>query len=114
MHPHSRRDRAGGCEMTFSEVLKHFPNARKNGSGYVSRCPVHEPDGERHNPSLSLKPGDNGGTVIHCHAGCAKKDIVAAVGLTMADLMPERNGNGQSGKRIVATYDYTDEAGKLL
>jgi hypothetical protein len=39
---------------------------------------------------LSIRQGDNGGAVVHCHAGCAAETVVAALGLTMADLMPRK------------------------
>jgi len=50
--------------------------------------------------------------LIDCKAGCKPDDIVAAIGLTMRDLFP--SSNGQPRGRIVKTYDYTDEHGKLL
>ena len=58
--------------------------------------------------------------MLHCHDGYEPAAVVAAVGLTLADLMPLRSepmGNkpNTNGKlRIVATYDYLDEAGELL
>jgi putative DNA primase/helicase len=52
----------------------------------------------------------NGDVLVHCHAGCALDDVLAAVGLDKRDLFAESNGNRQ----IVAEYDYLDETGKLL
>jgi 5S rRNA maturation endonuclease (ribonuclease M5) len=71
-------------------------------------CPAHE---DTH-PSLSVSEGVNGGAVLHCHTGCTPEQIVAALGLTMADLFTTRT-NGTS-REIVATYNYTDEHGTLL
>jgi 5S rRNA maturation endonuclease (ribonuclease M5) len=49
--------------------------------------------------------------VLHCHAGCRTEDVIAHLELGWADLFPEdRNGKAE----IVATYDYTDEQGRLL
>jgi 5S rRNA maturation endonuclease (ribonuclease M5) len=52
---------------------------------------------------------------LKCFAGCTLESIMGTLGLKLADLFPPRTGNGADPKgRIVATYDYTDEAGKLL
>jgi archaellum biogenesis ATPase FlaH len=61
---------------------------------------------------LSVKDGDRG-IVVKCFAGCLTKDIVAAMGLSLSALFTEPQ-NGHSAPVIVATYDYTDEAGTLL
>lgn len=71
-------------------VLSHFPDAKRNGTGWRAKCPAH--DGDSPN-SLSIAPGENGGTVLHCFKGCSAESIVSAVGLTMPDLMPA-NSNG--------------------
>jgi 5S rRNA maturation endonuclease (ribonuclease M5) len=53
--------------------------------------------------------------LLHCFAGCACDEILSAVGLTKRDLFPRRaSGNQERLGRIVATYDYVDENGKLL
>jgi 5S rRNA maturation endonuclease (ribonuclease M5) len=52
---------------------------------------------------------------LKCFAGCTLESIMGTLGLKLADLFPPRTGNGADPKgRIVATHDYTDEAGKLL
>ena len=98
--------------MTFQEILARFPNAKKNGDGYTDCCPAH-PDRD---PSLSIKEGDDGRTLLLCRAGCATENIVAAKGLRMADLFPpEAPGSERHNKPdIIAVYDYTDATGKLL
>src|SRR6476620_10954754 len=92
--------------MQLSEILPRFPDARPHGDGYESRCPAH--DDKR--ASLSLSPAENGGVVLHCHAGCSAKSVVSAAGLTMADLMPAK----EERAKVVVEYDYVDEAGELL
>jgi hypothetical protein len=47
--------------------------------------------------------------LLHCSASCELEKIVEAMGLEMRDLWPSTNGQGE--RRIVATYDYTDERG---
>jgi putative DNA primase/helicase len=71
-------------------------------------CPAHED----RNPSLAIRLADDGRVLLHCHAGCPKGEVVSAMGLEWRDLF-ERNG-GYAQRRILATYDYTDEHGELL
>jgi hypothetical protein len=53
---------------------------------WIARCPAHDDKG----PSLSIRELDDGRTLIHCFAGCPPADVVAAVGLQLADLFPDR------------------------
>jgi hypothetical protein len=77
-----------------------------NDRGWSACCPAHNDS----TPSLSISNG-NQGVVLHCHAGCSTDNIVAELGLKMADLFDTPQSNGSE---IVATYDYTDERGDLL
>jgi hypothetical protein len=43
--------------------------------------------GDEH-PSLTITPAD-GRALVYCHAGCAVEDVLAAIGLVMADLFDE-------------------------
>ncbi|MEZ6139186.1 MAG: hypothetical protein R3B84_01325 [Zavarzinella sp.] len=40
-------------------------------------CPAHND----YTPGLSIKETDDGKVLLHCHAGCEVKEIVAAMGL---------------------------------
>jgi len=83
---------------------------RRTGTGWTTRCPAHDD----HNPSLSVTNGD-GRVLLRCQAGCDTEDVVAAINMTMADLFDQPRDPGTSSRpNIVATYDYTDEAGELL
>lgn len=96
----------------MERILPTLNGLRKTGNGqWEARCPCHDDN----RASLSVGRGDNGQTLLHCHAGCATADIVAALGLKMSDLAPD-NGNGRpAGKpEIVKLYDYQDESGELL
>lgn len=80
----------------------------KGGSGqWSARCPAHD---DRRS-SLSVSIGEGGRVLLKCHAGCTAEEIVTALGLSMKDLFvdkpPER-------PRVVAAYDYRDDAGNLL
>jgi hypothetical protein len=54
-----------------------------------ARCPVHDD----RSPSLSIGLGRDGRVLLRCHAGCDAESIVAAMGLTMADLHPRRTSS---------------------
>ncbi|MFZ1936665.1 MAG: DUF3987 domain-containing protein [Thermoguttaceae bacterium] len=102
--------------MTPTErILSKLPDAKKTGKSWSARCPAHED----RRASLSVSEGDNGGAVLHCHAGCEPAAVAATLGLTLADLMPPRaeatgKAKGNIKPQTVATYDYRDEAGNVL
>jgi hypothetical protein len=100
--------------MTSSNInrlLDSLSDVRETGDGqWQARCPAH--DDQRASLSVSSLNGD-GKIGVHCHANCATDDVLAAVGMKIADLMPSRtSGNGTA--KIVATYDYRDADGTLL
>ena len=78
--------------------------------GSAAQCPAHED----RLASLSVGQDDVGATV-KCHAGCERDDVLAALGLSRADLLdeprPRRSGRGYE---VAATYTYTDEHGAPL
>ena len=53
----------------------------RGGGQYSALCPAHEDK----SPSLSIAETDDR-LLIHCFAGCRSNEIVAAVGLSLADL----------------------------
>jgi putative DNA primase/helicase len=75
---------------------------RWRGDTRDARCPAH--DDRR--ASLTYGPGESGGTVMMCHAGCTTEAILEALDMTFADLSPEPH--------IVETYNYLDEQGNYL
>jgi hypothetical protein len=96
--------------VTVEQLLDHLDGMRPTGNGsWIARCPAHDD----RNPSLSVALGDDGRVLLKCHAGCTTEEIVASIGLTMADLFAERPDR-DGMREIVATYDYVDEDGTLL
>lgn len=71
----------------IENILQHLDKVKKTGKGYQARCPAHDDGG----PSLSLREGDDGRVLLHCFAGCSTASVMAAIGLTMADLFPPSN-----------------------
>jgi len=103
-------------DIVLDRLRSHGCEPQPSGdSQWMARCPAH--DDQR--ASLSIGVGENGGCVMRCHAGCFAQQVVEKIGLTLKDLMPSDNGRTTARKsngrpRIVATYDYRDEAGELL
>jgi DNA primase len=92
--------------MTVESIARAL-KARRSGSAWMARCPAHDDA----NPSLGLRAAD-GKILLHCYAGCTQRDVIEA--LKARGLWePSREGQNMN-RRIVATYDYTDESGELL
>ena len=71
-------------------LINRLQAVRTTGEGkYLARCPAHED----RSPSLSIRQLDDGRVLLHCFAGCETQSVLAAVGLTFADIMPEPVGH---------------------
>jgi putative DNA primase/helicase len=88
-----------------AESLARALGGRKVGSQWMAKCPAHDD----HNPSLSITY-KHGTVLVHCHAGCDQRDVIEA--FNAKGLWAERPAKPR--RKIIATYDYTDEAGHLL
>ena len=75
--------------MDIHDFLGKLTGVRANGHGWMAHCPRHD-DREA---SLSVTVGQDGRILLHCFAGCEPARVVAAIGLTLADLFPD-NPNG--------------------
>ncbi|MDP2815826.1 MAG: AAA family ATPase, partial [Rectinemataceae bacterium] len=94
--------------MLIESFLARFSNAHQTPNGWQACCPAH--DDKKASLSISVKEGK---ILLYCHASCAHDVILDAVGLKPKDLFLEPKARPPKPE-IVATYDYTDEAGKLL
>lgn len=78
--------------MSIDPLLSRLEKVRATGPGrWIARCPAHQDKG----PSLSIRQLDDGRSLLHCFAGCATADVLAAIGFEMADLFPERLDNAK-------------------
>ena len=76
--------------MSAAPLLERLEGVRATGPrGWVARCPAHHDK----TPSLSVRELPDGRVLVHCFAGCDVHDILAAVGLSLRDLFPERLGD---------------------
>lgn len=96
--------------MRTDEIAARF-EAKRVGTGWAARCPAHDD----RTASLSITEGNEGRTLLKCHAGCDFKSILVAANLKPADCFPTslKPASG-SPRRIVATYGYRNEKGELL
>lgn len=77
----------------LEKLLSRFFNYQETAPGqFIACCPAHDD----RNPSLSIKELDGGGLLLHCFAGCESSDVMASIGLTLADLYPERLSHHQA------------------
>lgn len=78
--------------MTAEALLERLDRVRQRGADqWSARCPAHDDKG----PSLSVKELSDGRVLLHCFAGCDVDEIVAAIGLEIAELFPPRPAAGQ-------------------
>ena len=72
----------------YENVLSRVTKVRQRQHGQVSACcPAHADKG----PSLSIRETPEGAVLLHCFAGCAVNDVVAAMGLELHELFPPRD-----------------------
>lgn len=71
-------------ERFLSALRAHGYEPKQQGAQWVCRCPAHLD----HKPSCTFCEGEDGRVLLYCFAGCTAEAIVAAIGLTMRDLMP--------------------------
>jgi hypothetical protein len=101
------RDSVFNTTMHTKQILALLQGVRQNGTGWKAICPAHADK----TPSLFITQGAKERTLLKCFAGCTVENICAAIGITTADLFTDR---AKSASRIVATYDYQDDKGKLV
>jgi hypothetical protein len=73
--------------MTADALLSRLDGVKQTGAGrWLARCPAHD---DKH-ASMSIRELDDGRILLHDFAGCSVGEIVAALGLKLEDLFPER------------------------
>lgn len=94
----------------FRNHKQHFKIKKDYGNKAQGFCPCHDDK----NASLSITMGRKC-TLLYCHAGCRKEDIVQAAGLQMQDLFYDERPRspdwkayveGREERKIEAIYNY--------
>jgi len=70
-------------EQFLSRLQKVRPNGKRQ---WTACCPAHDD----RSPSLAIREADDGRLLVYCFGGCGIEDILAAVGLDISDLFPEK------------------------
>ncbi len=78
---------------------------------WLALCPAHDD----RTPSLSIKQLNDGKILIHCFSGCSVEQIVSAVDLTIADLMPDQTIiRRKNDRRRLTRFKRSDLFDKLV
>jgi hypothetical protein len=60
--------------MTAEEIAEAL-RGRKTGGSWTAQCPAHDD----RTPSLSIRDSVDDKVLVHCHAGCDQRDVIAAL-----------------------------------
>ena len=100
--------------MDLHEIARQLSHVTWRGDTFMARCPAHED----RTPSLSGKSGNDGRTLLKCHAGCQTEDVLSELGLSFRALYPTpatvTTPTLRSAPSMPTTYDYRDVDGTLL
>lgn len=89
--------------VSAQPLLDRLERVRSHGKGWTARCPAHQDQG----PSLSITETSDR-VLVHCFAGCHASDVLAAVGLSFADLFPPRHWPDGKEQRLQAHRSVRD------
>jgi putative DNA primase/helicase len=86
----------------------------EGANGWVTHCPAHTDE----HPSLSLREGDDGKVLFHCHAGCEQEAVIQEfkdldLWQSQANTTGTYSSRPPRGKLVIA-YGYLDEAERLI
>lgn len=71
----------------IDDLLNRLEKVRRTGPDrWIACCSAHDD----RSPSLAIRETDDGRILLHCFAGCPVDDVLAAVGLDMSALFPDR------------------------
>jgi len=74
----------------MSALLDRLEGVRETGpSRWIAKCPSHDDS----SPSLAIRELDDGRILLRDFGFCHVSDVLAALGMEMTDLFPERLGH---------------------
>ena len=99
-----------GSQSPLERVLEQLKPVKKTSNGFDALCPAHDD----HKPSLGIAEGEDGRVLLRCRSqGCAREDIVAAIGLTMRDLFPQNWQPTRRDRKLTRTDAIRDRSGRV-
>lgn len=73
--------------MNLDNILNKLTKVKRTGNDqFMACCPAHDD----RTPSLAIKDAGDGKIIFNCLAGCAKENILGALGLGWEDIMPPK------------------------
>jgi len=85
-------------DIVLSKLEGH--KLKQSGRGaWIACCPHHDD----RTPSLSIREGEDGRVLIHCHGGCSVDQVVGSMGLDLSDLFPQ-DGTYSRGRARTTSY----------
>lgn len=89
--------------MAADKLLSRLENVKRTKPGcWIARCPAHADK----RASLSVRELPDGRVLAHDFAGCSVQEVLAAVGLDMTALFPEREiQQGKPERRPIPAAD---------
>lgn len=89
--------------MTVETLLSRLEKVKQTGRGrWIARCPTRQD----RTPSLAIRELDDGRILLHDFGGDSVESILAAVGLSMPDLFPDKLN--PDAKREHMPFSYAD------
>ena len=109
MQQHGRPAERASLADWAAALKLHGAEPRPEGAGFRARCPgPRHNNGNRRNPSLSIKSGRDVPVVATCHAGCTFEEIRDAI-------LPRNERRYQRGPAPeTESWDYVDATGATL
>ncbi len=87
-------------------LLARLQGVRRTVNGWIALCPAHAD----RSASLSIAATDDGCVLLNDFAGCGAADVVAAVGLSLSDLFPDRMRDDSPNGRRAARAAFRQSA----
>jgi len=89
--------------MSADKLLSRLQRVKRTGPGkWIASCPTREDK----SPSLAIRETDDGTILLHDFGGDSVEAILGAVGLSFADLYPDKPG--AIGKPVKRPFNASD------
>lgn len=87
--------------MSIERLLGNLHKVKSTSRGrWMCQCPAHDD----RSPSMHIKLEDDGKILINCKAGCGVEDILGAIGMEFADIMPAKTTHHRQQPRKQILY----------
>lgn len=71
----------------LENLLSRLQKVKRVGKdSHIACCPAHQDK----SPSLAIREVEDGKVLVKCFGGCSVEEICGAIGITVSDIMPDR------------------------